>query len=90
MVGPGWHLLLLRLHDRLIALESDYRIENVKEKLGGVRIHVAAASATAHAEMRGFLTEAEKQSETTCEFCGQTRTPQATQRCLCRLDQNGL
>ncbi|MEU9455033.1 hypothetical protein [Streptomyces sp. NPDC048277] len=73
VVGPGWHPLLLRLHERLLSLEADYRIEDLKEKLGGVRIHVMAASTTAHAEMRGFLTEAEKQSETICEFCGRRR-----------------
>ncbi len=66
MVGPGWHPLLLRLHERLLSLEPGYQIEDLKEKLGGVRIHVTAASAIALAEMRGVLTEAEKQSETIC------------------------
>ncbi|WP_329343735.1 hypothetical protein OG252_45475 [Streptomyces sp. NBC_01352] len=72
-VGLGWHPLLLRLHERLLTLEPGYRIEDMKEKLGGVRIHVTAASVIAHAEMSGVLTEAEKQSETICEFCGEPR-----------------
>ncbi|MFF7166940.1 hypothetical protein ACFZBP_37105 [Streptomyces sp. NPDC008086] len=74
-VGPGWHPLLLRLHERLLAVGSDYRIEDLKEKLGEVRTHVTAPSATARSEMRGLITEAEKQSATICEFCGGARAP---------------
>ncbi|MFF5499474.1 hypothetical protein [Streptomyces aquilus] len=71
VIGPGWHPVLLRLHERLLSLEPGYQLEDLKEKLGGVRIHVTATSAIALAEMRGVLTEAEKQSETICEFCGE-------------------
>ncbi|WP_223189079.1 hypothetical protein, partial [Streptomyces sp. TRM68416] len=70
-VGPGWHPLLLRLHERLLAVETDYRIEDLKEKLGEVRVHVTTPSATARSEMRGLITEAEKQSATICDFCGE-------------------
>lgn len=69
-VGPGWRSLLLRLHTQLLALEPDYRIHDVKEKLGAVRIHITASSAPARPEIRSLLTAAEEQSATTCEFCG--------------------
>ncbi|GHH27156.1 TraR/DksA family transcriptional regulator [Streptomyces lanatus] len=67
VVGPGWHPLLLRLHEQLVAREPDYRIADLKEKLGGVRIHLVAA---VHPEVRGLLAAAEAQSTATCEFCG--------------------
>lgn len=69
-VGPGWHTLLLRLHTQLLALEPDYRIYDLKEKLGAVRIHITASSAPVRPEIRSLLTTAEEQSATTCEFCG--------------------
>lgn len=40
-VGPGWHPLLRRLHERLLALAADYRLEEFTPKLGGLRIYVA-------------------------------------------------
>ncbi|WP_438293154.1 hypothetical protein [Streptomyces sp. HUAS TT7] len=40
-VGPGWRPLLLRLHDELLALAPDYRLEEITPKLGGLRIYVA-------------------------------------------------
>lgn len=66
-VGPGWHSLLLQLHEQLVARAPDYRVADLKEKLGGVRIHLATAM---HPEMRALLAAAEAQSTATCEFCG--------------------
>ncbi|MCQ4202699.1 hypothetical protein M4J06_007217 [Streptomyces coelicoflavus] len=69
-VGPGWHVLLLRLHTQLLVLEPDYRIHDLKEKLGAVRIRITSACAPVRPEIRSLLTSAEEQSATTCEFCG--------------------
>ncbi|MGW0204803.1 hypothetical protein ACWDZ8_02910 [Streptomyces sp. NPDC003233] len=41
IVGSGWHPLLMRLHDQLLALAPDYRIEQLAPRLGGLRIYVA-------------------------------------------------
>ncbi|WP_369253677.1 hypothetical protein [Streptomyces sp. R35] len=60
----------MRLHTHLLALEPDYRIYDVKEKLGAVRIHITASPAPVRPEIRSLLTAAEEQSATTCEFCG--------------------
>lgn len=67
-VGPGWHPLLLRLHEELLALDPGYQVDDLKEKLGGARIRITAASAAA--EMRARIGAAEEQSTTICEFCG--------------------
>ncbi|WP_433465525.1 hypothetical protein [Spirillospora sp. CA-128828] len=39
-VGPGWHPLLLRLHEQLLAVNPDYRVQQVKEKYGTLRIYL--------------------------------------------------
>ncbi|MFJ8608057.1 hypothetical protein ACIRH0_12760 [Streptomyces sp. NPDC093675] len=69
-VGPGWHPLLLRLHEELLALDPGYQVDDLKEKLGGARIRIATASAAACAEMRARVGAAEEHSTTICEFCG--------------------
>ncbi|MFE0061724.1 hypothetical protein [Streptomyces sp. NPDC059003] len=82
VVGPGWHPLLMRLHEQLLALAPDYRLEEFAPKLGGLRIYVAdrfdgdgefdgawADAAGRHAEA------AETEAEETCEGCGAIGRP---------------
>ncbi|MGW3289437.1 hypothetical protein ACWDR3_32840 [Streptomyces sp. NPDC001002] len=69
-VGPGWHPLLLQLHGQLLTHVSDYWVEDVKEKLGTARIHLAPAEAARHPQVRDLVASTEQQSAVTCEFCG--------------------
>jgi hypothetical protein len=39
-IGPGWRPLLLRLHEDLLAVSPDYRVQQVKEKYGTLRVHL--------------------------------------------------
>lgn len=39
--GQGWRSILERLHDRLLAIDPDYRLHQVKEKMGILRIYAA-------------------------------------------------
>ncbi|MFI6567066.1 hypothetical protein [Streptomyces sp. NPDC050534] len=71
-VGPGWHPLLLRLHTQLLAWDADYRVEDLKEKFGALRVHIATASGPPGPEIRGLILSAEEQSAAVCEFCGAT------------------
>lgn len=68
-VGPGWHPLLLRLHEQIVTMDPGYRIDDLKEKLGAVRVRISGDAV--HSEIRGLILSAEVQSETICEFCGQ-------------------
>lgn len=75
-VGPGWRPLLMRLHEQLLALAVDYRMEEFTPKLGGLRIYVAdrfdddGEFDGAWAETAGALVEAaETEAEKTCEAC---------------------
>ena len=71
-VGPGWHPLLLRLHTQLLVCHADYRVEDLKEKLGGVRVRIAATPGQLDPEARGLILSAEEEAATVCEFCGAT------------------
>ncbi|MGW3033385.1 hypothetical protein ACWDCB_19430 [Streptomyces sp. NPDC001178] len=37
-VGQGWHPLLL--HTQLLARDTDYRVEDLKDKFGAVRVYI--------------------------------------------------
>ncbi|GLY86724.1 hypothetical protein [Actinoallomurus iriomotensis] len=39
-VGPGWHPLLLRLHEQLLAVSPTYSVQQVKEKYGTLRVQL--------------------------------------------------
>ncbi len=69
-VGPGWHALLLRLHEQLLILEPGYRVDDLKEKFGTVRVYLASDSVSSRLDTQVLLAAAEAQSATTCEFCG--------------------
>lgn len=69
-VGPGWHSLLLRLHEQLLDLDPGYRVDDLKEKLGAARIRITATSAMTRTEAQALVAAAEEQSGTVCEFCG--------------------
>lgn len=69
-VGPGWHPLLL--HTQLRAWDANYRVEDLKEKLGALRVHIATASGPSDPEIRDLIRSAENESATVCEFCGAT------------------
>jgi hypothetical protein len=62
----GWYDLVEKLVDQVIALDPEIKIDQVKEKFGGLRFYVAYASDDVH-----FLIEtAEDASERTCQVCG--------------------
>lgn len=75
-VGPGWTALLDQLHDDLLALDPDYRIEWFNTNLGGLRLTVADRFEEGEfdgefADQATALTDAaETASERTCETCG--------------------
>ncbi|CAL9448977.1 hypothetical protein SUDANB58_02411 [Streptomyces sp. enrichment culture] len=68
-VGPGWHPLLLRLHEQIVTVDPGYRIDDLKEKLSAVRVRISGAAMPP--EIRGLVLSAEVRSATICEFCGQ-------------------
>ncbi|MEX2211226.1 MAG: hypothetical protein WD689_05625 [Gaiellaceae bacterium] len=73
--GPGWHPILARLHDRLAAIDPDYRLDQVKEKFGVLRVYPAdeeyAARRRVLDAIEAAIADAVRESAATCERCGQ-------------------
>lgn len=64
MVGPGWAKILDKLYD---AKPRNVYVMQVKEKFGGLRFYVGAASR----EFFDTIEAAEKASYEICEQCGE-------------------
>jgi thiamine biosynthesis protein ThiC len=82
-VGAGWHPLLERLHAQLLDVVPGYTVAQVKEKFGGLRVHLdygdrfeSTDDQRARAAQAETLVEAaEDESERTCEYCGRPGEP---------------
>lgn len=66
--GPGWHEIIARLHGALLETDPDYQIHQIKEKFGGLRFYTGGLSPEGH----DAIAEAERQSFTVCEECGES------------------
>jgi len=66
--SDGWNDLLWRLCEDIEKLGpgEDFRVEQVKEKFGGLRFYTSGTNT----EVFNRITEAENESYKTCEFCG--------------------
>lgn len=71
-VGEGWQPLVRETHEKLVALDPDYTIDQVKEKFGGLRYYFSGSEDSPWDAMRIVVMEAERTSEVTCEDCGAT------------------
>lgn len=69
-VGPGWRHLLERLHEQIRTVLPDYRLLDLKEKLGGLRVYVEWPAGSGDTLLRTLIAAAEAEAERTCEFCG--------------------
>lgn len=73
--NDGWHILIRMLHNRLLGIDPDYRVTQVKEKFGGLRYYVLFSEGLDDM-LRGraweFISEAEEESLHICEICGQS------------------
>lgn len=65
-IDEGWYELVKNLIDELIAIGWNKRIDQVKEKFGGLRFYVE----TIPEGGRDIITKYENLSNTTCEKCG--------------------
>lgn len=74
-VLPGWWPILVRLDERLRDADPDYRLSQVKQKLGSLDVHMKGGVQSQI--ISGALRDAEAESRVTCEVCGRpgiTRT----------------
>ena len=68
-VGDGWRPLIEELDQQLSTLDSEYTIEQIKEKFGGLRYYISSNSDNAK-KLYELEREYEEKSFTICEECG--------------------
>lgn len=66
--ADGWKNLLENLFAKIIKPPKDFSIVQIKEKFGGLRIHVI----NSNKKINQLIVETEELSFTVCEFCGTT------------------
>ena len=71
-VGKGWWPIVMRAHGLMFALDPDYTVDQVKEKMGTLRYYYTPESDDPETvnRMRRLVSEAELASTVTCEVCG--------------------
>lgn len=65
-VGDGWTPILAELHLKLLAKEPEYRVAQVKEKFGALRVYLTQY----RPDLEDLIEEAGEKSEKICERCG--------------------
>ena len=70
---PGWYPLVEKLLLDIRALPKDdgmVRVNQIKEKFGGLRVYVEVSGSDDFKErVRDMIEQAEKEASHTCEFC---------------------
>lgn len=86
----GWYPIVIELDQALAAIDPDYELHQVKEKLGGLRFYFGTSEGVSeadHQRMRELVREAEDRCEVACEMCGEPgvrhTTPHGWLRTLC-------
>lgn len=73
--GEGWHGIINDTHIKLKYIDPDYKIDQIKEKFGGLRYYFTPSEkysygSTASNIMDDIVRSAEYQASLTCELCG--------------------
>lgn len=71
--APGWQLLYRKLRAEVAALDPHAQV-SVRQKMGRLHVHVAAADPAALQSIRSLCTAVEAESAHTCVVCGRPGT----------------
>ncbi len=86
--GPGWHGILERLSGEIdkLNLPPEFRVLQIKEKFGELRVYVEGAGPFSKI-VELLIRDAARESLETCEFCGKPghRRPLSWVKTLCDL-----
>jgi hypothetical protein len=66
----GWIPLITELHNKLIQIDPNYRVYQIKEKFGMLCFYYAISNPDLHNEVRDLVQEYERKSLTVCEVTG--------------------
>lgn len=81
-VGKGWHPLVTALINDLFDMGWDGRLDQIKEKFGGLRFYIGEMTDG----MWDRIKEAEDLSVKTCEYCGAPGKLRVGRWIKCRCD----
>lgn len=86
----GWYPIIIELDEAMAAIDPDYELHQVKEKLGGLRYYFGMSEGTSKSDrqrMDELVDAAEEKCEATCELCGDPgirhTTPHGWLKTLC-------
>jgi hypothetical protein len=71
--GDGWKKIVDYTHKKLKYIDPDYKINQIKEKFGGLRYYFDASieyGSLAYDIMNDIVKAAEYEASYTCELCG--------------------
>lgn len=77
-VPSGWRTILRTAEESIASVVPDFTLSQVKEKLGGLTIHIGELPAATLAQERtvySIISDARKESLRTCEVCGSDGHP---------------
>lgn len=67
----GWNDLIFDCHKRLLEIDENYKVAQIKEKFGGLRFYFDSCKVpSAWGEMRKIVDDFEARSLSVCEMCG--------------------
>ena len=69
-VPTGWHDLVKNTHERIIQVDPEYQIRQIKEKFGNLRYYYEASRSHAIPEIDKIIRTAEVVSSVICQDCG--------------------
>lgn len=81
--GAGWDKLLHKMFTRLIELgwkNEEFKVSQVKEKFGELRVYFSRR--TLPPTMKAVVDEAELESRTTCDICGEAGKMTTDLKCI--------
>lgn len=69
-----WRPIARELHEELLKIDPDYRVDQIKEKMGGLRYYITPSEnmdTETRRKMQILTFDAEKKSNTICQVCGE-------------------
>ena len=67
----GWHELIRDTHNRILKVDPEYQIFQIKEKFGGLRYYYDASRSHAIPEIDKIIKTAEVVASVVCQNCGE-------------------
>lgn len=68
--GHGWSGVINDCHKKLLSVDPDYKVVQIKEKFGGLRYYFNPSNPVHTRVMSDIVRPFEKKSYTVCEVCG--------------------